>query len=88
MKNLNILILFFVLILVTGYVFNKTDYIQYQENNQTVMFTGDDYINIQQLDNHTFMIYCPGDTIFINVNEYQNEEWEISVALDKLKCKL
>lgn len=63
------------------------DYIHLDATN-IVTLMNDDYINIKQLDDTTYMVYCPGDTIYVSVNEYQDETWELSIALDKLNCKL
>lgn len=63
------------------------EYIHLNSTNITTLLN-DDYINIKQLDDTTYMVYCPGDTIFVEVKEYQDEIWEMSIALNKLNCKL
>jgi len=88
MKNIllgSIFAAIFGLTILYSYETNK-DYIHLNSTNVTTLLNND-YINIKQLDDTTYMVYCPDDTIFVEVKEYQDEIWEMSIALDKLKCK-
>lgn len=89
MKNLNTLILFFVLILVTGYVYNQTDYTQYQEDNKAIYYVGDcEYsITIQYFSDTTAVAYCNGDTNFILVSTKEEMHDAMNKAIDSLECK-
>ena len=90
MKNLNTLILFFVMILVTGYVFNKQPYLEYQEGNKTIYYAGDSGYNItlQYFSDTSAVVYCDGDVKPINVSTKEEMHDAMSDAIDSLECKL
>jgi len=46
----------------------------------------EDYINIKQLNDSVYMVYCPNDTLYVEVNTYEDELFKISVVLDRLNC--
>ena len=77
------------LILVTGYVFNKTDYIEYQEDNKAIYFVGDcEYsMTLQFFSDTSAVVYCNGDTNFILVSTKEEMHEAMVKAIDGLECK-
>lgn len=86
MKHLNTLILYLVMILVVGYTFNKTNYLEVQADNKLEYFTENYSVQGKRIDATSVLVYCKNDTIVVVAETKEGLHNKIIETIRSLDC--